>query len=233
MRIVPVFWMVLLTVLSACGSPDANTESAAPEATATPADPAERTPPADEKVILFFGNSLTAGYGLSPEEAFPSLVQAKIDSLGLPYRIVNAGLSGETTATGRNRLPWMLKQKVDILIIELGANDGLRGIDTEETRRNLQAMIDEARSTYPRIKIILTGMLVPPNMGPDYEQKFEVIFPELAANNQTALVPFLLNGVAGDPALNLPDGIHPTAIGHGIVANNVWETLLPLLDKRS
>ncbi|MEM9671389.1 MAG: arylesterase [Cyclobacteriaceae bacterium] len=185
----------------------------------------------NKPVILFFGNSLTAGYGLDPSEAFSSVIERKLDSLGLSYQVVNAGLSGETTASGNTRLDWVLeRQAVDVFVLELGANDGLRGISTEETRKNLNTMIDKVQEMYPKAQIILSGMMVPPNMGPDYATEFQKIFPEVAENQDVALIPFLLEDVAGEPELNLPDGIHPTAEGHLIVADNVWEILYPLLE---
>lgn len=183
----------------------------------------------EKKNIIFFGNSLTAGYGLEPTQAFPALIQRKIDSLGLPYQVVNAGLSGETTAGGKNRIDWILKQPVDIFVLELGGNDGLRGIPISETRANLQEIIDRVRAKNPEVKIVLAGMQVPPNMGRRYAQEFQQLFRDLAQKNNTALIPFLLEGVGGIPELNLPDGIHPTAQGHGIVAENVWSVLKTVL----
>jgi len=183
-----------------------------------------------KKTILFFGNSLTAGYGLDdPSQAFPALIQKKIDSLKLPYKVINAGLSGETTAGGRSRVAWLLKSNVDIFVLELGANDGLRGIPVRETRSNLQDIIDQVKAKYPRAKLVLAGMLVPPNMGSTYSTGFSKIFPELAEKNQLSLVPFLLRGVAGNAVLNQADGIHPTAKGAVLVANNVWPVLKSLL----
>lgn len=185
-----------------------------------------------EKVILFFGNSLTAGMGLDPNEAFPAIIQRRLDSLNLPYTTVNAGLSGETTAAGKNRINWVLNQKVSVFVLELGANDGLRGIPLEETRSNLQNIIDKVRSKNPETQIVLAGMQIPPNMGPDYTTEFKAIFPELAAKNNAALIPFLLEDVAGIPSLNQADGIHPTMEGQKIVAyKNVWPVLEPLLTK--
>ncbi|MEM7486820.1 MAG: arylesterase [Bacteroidota bacterium] len=178
-----------------------------------------------EKVILFFGDSLTAGYGLELEEAFPALIQNRLDSLGLDYTVINSGLSGETTSGGRNRLNWVLNQKVDVFVLELGANDGLRGIPISETRNNLQAMIDLVRKKNADTQIVLAGMQIPPNMGPEYTTEFRKIFPDLAEENQISLIPFLLEGVAGIPELNLEDGIHPTPEGHQIVRDNVWEVL--------
>ena len=181
------------------------------------------------KTILFFGNSLTAGYGLETEESFPALIQAKLDSLKLDYEVINAGLSGETTSGGKNRLEWVLNQKVDVFVLELGANDGLRGVPLSETRTNLQTIIDMVRLKNEDTEIILAGMMIPPNMGEDYTTEFRTIFPDLAAQNEIQLIPFLLEGVAGNPLLNLEDGIHPTAEGQKIVANNVWVILKNIL----
>lgn len=184
----------------------------------------------DNKTILFFGDSITAGYGLETEQAFPALVQEKIDSLNLPYNIVNAGLSGETSAGGLRRIDWVLQQPVDIVIIELGGNDGLRGIDPENTKENLQGIIDKIESKYPDTEIILTGMQAPPNMGDNYTSRFRQVFFDLADENDVTFLPFILEGVAGDPELNQRDGIHPTSEGHQILAENVWEVMEPLLE---
>jgi len=185
----------------------------------------EAQPQSSEKTILFFGNSLTAGMGLDVEEAFPALIQRKIDSASLTFNVINAGLSGETTASGKNRLAWLLKQKVDVFVLELGANDGLRGIPLEETKKNLQNIIDEVKAHNSEVIIVLAGMQIPPNMGLEYTKDFRNIFSDLAAENKLALIPFLLMDVAGNPDLNQADGIHPTAEGQIIVANNVWEIL--------
>lgn len=183
------------------------------------------------KSILFFGDSLTAGMGLDPENAFPALIQSTLDSLGFDYTVVNSGLSGETTSSGKNRLDWVLNQSAVIFILELGANDGLRGIPLSETRKNLQFIIDGVREKNPDTKIILAGMQIPPNMGPDYTKEFRSIFPELAEQNEIPLIPFLLEGVAGDPELNQADGIHPTEEGHKIVAQNTWAVLKDMVNK--
>jgi len=180
---------------------------------------------ADDKVILFYGNSLTAAYGLDTKEGFPNKIQLKLDSLGLDYKVINSGLSGETTSGGLNRLDWVLNQPVDIFVLELGANDGLRGIPITESMNNLQKMIDMVKDKDPDTKIILAGMQIPPNMGDDYASQFKAMYPALAQSNNTYLIPFLLEGVAGIPELNLEDGIHPTAEGQRIVTNNVWEIL--------
>jgi len=180
---------------------------------------------AKKKTILFFGNSLTAGYGVDPSEAYPALIQHKIDSLHLNYKVINAGVSGETSADGNSRIDWILKQPVDIFVLELGGNDGLRGIPLSVTEKNLQSIIDKVKAKYPGVKIILEGIQIPPNMGPAYTSKFKEIYPRLASANNIELLPFLLKGVGGDPKLNQRDGIHPTAEGHKIVAENVWEVL--------
>jgi len=183
-----------------------------------------------QKVILFFGNSLTAGMGLEVEDAFPALIQKRLDTLKGKYKVVNAGLSGETTASGKNRLSWVLKQNVDIFVLELGANDGLRGIPIAETKKNLQEMINTVRSHNPEVKIVLLGMQIPPNMGQEYTKEFKLIYPELAKKNTISLVPFLLKDVAGIPELNQADGIHPTVEGQKILAKNVWEILQLIID---
>ena len=179
--------------------------------------------------ILFFGNSLTAGYGLDPSEAFPALIQTRIDSLGLPYKVINGGLSGETTAGGKSRIDWLLEQPVAVFLLELGGNDGLRGIPVTESEKNLQAIIDKVKGKYPAAKIVLIGIQVPPNMGSKYAGEFRGMFPELAKKNTVSLVPFLLEGVGGVAQLNQPDGIHPTAEGHRILAENVWKVLKDIL----
>lgn len=185
----------------------------------------------DEKVILFLGDSLSAGFGLDVTQAFPSLVQGKIEQEKLPFKVVNAGLSGETTAGGLRRIDWLLKQKIDVLVIELGGNDGLRGIEPSETEKNLQGIINKMREKNPDVHIVLAGMQAPPNMGKTYTEKFRALFPALAKKNSIELIPFLLEGVAGNPHLNLPDGIHPTAEGHQIVAETIWKTLNPILTR--
>jgi len=188
-----------------------------------------QTAPSKDKTILFFGNSLTAGLGLKLEEAFPAVIQRRLDSLNLPYQVINAGLSGETTTSGKNRVGWVLNQKVDIFVLELGANDGLRGIPLSETRKNLQDIIDIVREKNPKAQIILAGMQIPPNMGEEYTTEFRNIFPELAEKNHIKLIPFLLENVAGIPELNQDDSIHPTVEGQKIVAENVWAVLKGML----
>ncbi|MBI3798016.1 MAG: arylesterase [Deltaproteobacteria bacterium] len=184
----------------------------------------------DAKTLLFFGDSLTAGYGLDPSQAFPALIQEKINALGWNFRVSNAGVSGETTAGGLRRIDWVLQRPVDVFVLELGANDGLRGLPLDGAKQNLQAIIDRTRNKYPSVKVVLVGMQVPTNLGRDYTSRFRAIFPELATANKAALIPFLLEGVASIPELNLPDGIHPTPAGQKIVAENVWKVLEPVLE---
>ena len=183
----------------------------------------------DMKYILFFGNSLTAGYGLEEEESFPSLIQVRINAKKLKYKVINAGLSGETTAEGKARVNWVLKQDVDIFVLELGANDMLRGLDVKATKKNLQSIIDQVRKKNKNIKIILAGMQAPPNMGKDYVDFFNNLYPDLAKENGAKLIPFLLEGVAQIPELNLADGKHPNAEGQKIVMENVWTVLKGVL----
>lgn len=184
---------------------------------------------AKKKTIVFYGNSLTAGYGLSPAEAFPAMIQNKIDSLGLPYQVVNAGVSGETSSGGKTRIDWILQQPVDIFVLELGANDGLRGIPLAETKKNLQEIIDKVKAKYPDAKLVSAGMQIPPSMGQTYTTEFKNIYTELAEKNSMTLIPFLLEGVGGEPELNQQDGIHPNKEGSRIVAENVWQKLEKLL----
>ncbi|MFB6257158.1 MAG: arylesterase [Flavobacteriales bacterium] len=180
----------------------------------------------DEAVALFFGNSLTAGKGVDPDEAFPALIQDRIDSLGWAVDVVNSGVSGETSSGGESRIDWVLQQQeIDLFVLELGANDGLRGIDPAETRKNLQTILDKVQKEYPKARIVLAGMKVPPNMGSSYSKKFRAIYPRLAEKNKIELIPFLLKGVAGKEDLNQSDGIHPTAEGHRIIAENVWKVI--------
>ena len=181
------------------------------------------------KTVLFFGDSLTAGYGLDPAQAFPALIQAKIAAHGWDFQVVNAGLSGETTAGGLRRIDWVLQRPIAVLVLALGANDGLRGLPLADTKRNLQAIIDRTRQKYPQVKIVLAGMQMPPNLGREYTTGFRTIFPDLAAANAATLMPFLLEGVGGIPSLNLPDGMHPNPDGHKIIAENVWQVLEPIL----
>lgn len=183
--------------------------------------------------IVFLGDSLTAGYGLSPEEAYPALITQKLKNASLPYEVVAAGLSGETSAGGLRRVNWILQKPASILVIALGSNDGLRGIDPADTRKNLQGIIDAARSKHPNIRIVLAGMQMPPNLGEAYTSAFQSIFPEIAESSGVALIPFLLEEVGGNPQLNIEDGIHPNAEGHKILAATVWQTLEPMLREKT
>jgi acyl-CoA thioesterase-1 len=216
--------IILLGMLAACGNNQQKEEGK------LNAKPAEAAPVANElkpKVenILFFGTSLTAGYGLDPAEAYPSLIQKKIDSLELPYKVINGGLSGETSAGGKSRIDWLLKQPISIFVLELGANDGLRGLSVTETSANLQAVIDKVKAKYPQVKMVMAGMQMPPNMGAKYTSDFKAVFSGLASKNNMVYVPFLLEGVGGVAKLNQEDGIHPTAEGQKILAENVWVKL--------
>ena len=186
---------------------------------------------AEPRTVLFYGDSLSAGYGLEDPAglSFPGLIQAKITEAGLPYRVVNAGLSGETTAGGLRRIDWILRQQVDVFILELGGNDGLRGLPVATSRGNLVAIIERVRAKNPSVKILLAGMQMPTSMGPDYTVAFAAMFPEIAEQQKVPLIPFLLEDVGGMPSMNLPDGIHPNPEGHRRVAETVWTYLKPLL----
>ena len=181
------------------------------------------------KTVVVLGDSLAAGFGVEPSQAFPALLQEKINAAGLNYTVINSGVSGDTSSDGLNRINWLLKRKIDVLILELGGNDGLRGIPADTTRTNLQSIIDRMKKKYPDAKIVVAGMQMPPNMGEAYTTAFRKLFSELAEKNHAALIPFLLEGVGGKPELNQPDHIHPTAEGHKIVAENVWKVLKPVL----
>jgi acyl-CoA thioesterase-1 len=216
---------ILMIIISACNN--SGTKEATTDNSESTKEVAEST--AATKTILFFGNSLTAGYGLEPSQSFPALIQHKIDSLKLPYKVVNAGVSGETSSGGNGRIDWILKQPIDVFVLELGANDGLRGVPVAETRKNLQAIIDKVKAKYPAVKLVLAGMQVPPNMGQKYAGDFRDLYPALAKENHMILIPFLLQGVGGEVKLNQQDGIHPTAEGTIIVANNIWKQLEKVL----
>jgi len=199
------------------------------------APPSERraaaSPPVldDRPVILCLGTSLTAGYGLDPEQAYPALLQRRIDAEGLRYRVVNAGVSGETSAGALQRIDWLLQRPVAVLVLETGANDGLRGLDVEALRANIEALLERAARQQPPPRVVLAGMRSLTNYGRDYGRRFRAVYPEAAARHGATLVPFLLEGVAGVPALNLPDGLHPNAAGQERVAEIVWAALRGLL----
>ena len=183
-------------------------------------------------VLLVFGDSIADGYGLERAQAFPALVQQRIAARGWPVKVVNAGLSGETSAAGRRRIGWLLRRPYDYVLLERGANDGLRGLPLAETRKNLQAIVDRVKEKNPAVRFVIAGMRIPPNLGARYADEFAAIFPRLAADNDAALIPFLLEGGGGVPELNLPDGIHPAAAGHELLADNVWRVLAPMLAAR-
>ncbi len=183
------------------------------------------------KAILIFGDSLTAGLGLDDPstQAYPALLQKKIDAAGLPYRVINGGLSGETTAAGLRRIDWMLRERVDVFVLALGGNDGLRGILPPVTRANLVGILEKVRAKYPEAKLVVAGMQMPPNLGPDYLAAYRAVFSDVAKATNATLIPFLLEGVGGVPELNQRDGIHPTAKGHEQVAETVWRVLRTIL----
>jgi acyl-CoA thioesterase I len=183
------------------------------------------------KTILFVGTSLTAGYGLDPQQSYPSLIQRRLDSLGFNYEAVNAGVSGETSSGAVHRMPWLLKQPFDVFVLETGANDGLRGLPVDSLRANIQSILDDVKRTHPQAKILLVGMEALPNMGSAYVRGFMTVYPQLAKKNQVAYLPFLLRGVGGIDTLNQRDMVHPNPRGAAIIAETVWEALLPLLTK--
>jgi acyl-CoA thioesterase-1 len=229
--------VVLAAILGACRGSARPAATAAATVTPTPSADAAPEPAAtssaaaagDRPVILFVGTSLTAGLGVDPDQAYPALVQKMTDAAGLRYRVVNAGVSGETSAGARRRIDWLLRQPVAVLVLETGANDGLRGQDPEATRANIQAVLDAARARRPPPRLALVAMEALPNYGPDYGRRFRALYPEIARKNGATLVPFLLAGVAGVPSLNQPDGIHPTPEGHRRIAETVWKALRPIL----
>ena len=180
-------------------------------------------------VVLFIGTSLTAGYGLPADEAFPALVQERIDAAGLDYRAVNAGVSGDTSAGGLRRIDWLLRQPVSVLVLELGANDMLRGLDVGALRANLRGILDRTRAVRPDVRFVVAGMRAPPNLGVGYGRRFRAVFSDLAREYDAVLIPFVLQGVAGVARLNQADGIHPTSEGHQLIAATVWESLGPVL----
>ncbi len=181
------------------------------------------------KTILFFGDSITAGFGIDSGQAFPALIQKKVEGEKWMFRVINGGVSGETSAGGLRRIDWVLQRKIDVLILELGGNDALRGVDLENTKSNLQGIIDRVRKKDPEARIIVAGMQAPPNLGLAYTAKFQKMYPDLVKKNKTDFIPFILQDVGGIRDLNLPDGIHPTVEGHKIVAGTVWKVLKPIL----
>lgn len=215
------------------GCADETDETSPPSAAATPPAALEDDPAAAEGVVderplvVFLGDSLTAGYGLDEEQSFPSLVEARLAATERPVKVVNAGISGDTTAGGLNRVDWLLRQQPDILVVCLGANDGLRGVELGSSEENLRQIVTKAQAE--GVQVLLVGMLIPPNYGPDYSEQFAAIYPKLAQELDVPLLPFLLEGVAANPDLNLADGIHPNAEGQEIVAETMLAALEPLL----
>jgi len=227
--------------LAGCGGSENGVE-ASREASSPEADPGSDsgTPPADTPAaegrsprIVFLGTSLTAGFGLAdPDDAYPAVVQDSIEAAGYAYAVDNAGVSGATSAGGLSQLPSLLNDSLAVLIVELGANDGLRGQDTDALRANLRGVVEQTRAAFPEATIVLGGMEAPPNLGPDYAADFRAVFASLADELDLALIPFLLADVAGERARNQDDGIHPNAEGHQVVAGHVWSVLEPLLASR-
>ena len=216
----------LAILVAACDRDPVPRQSDAATDSAVPAATHDGTP-----TIVFLGTSITAGLGLDPEQAYPAVIQRKLDSAGFRYQVINAGQSGESSAGALNRIDWILRQAPAVLLIETGANDGLRGQSPGAVRSNIQSIIDRTRARSPETEIILAGMQALPNMGSRYVREFVAIYPELAEQNGIQLVPFILEGVGGVDSLNQADGIHPTPKGQEIVAANVWKVLLPALSK--
>lgn len=216
----------IVSALFACGGGNNDRQ----EDERTTQDTTSQQPSVKEvRYIMFFGNSLTAGYGLDEDQSFPSLIQDRIDSLQLPYKVINGGLSGETSAGGLGRIEWVLRQQIDVFVLELGPNDALRGLDLKATEENLRGILDAVLKTYPEIPIVIAGMEAPPNMGPEYTTAFRQIYRSIASDYDAALIPFLLEGVGGVPSLNLPDRMHPNVEGQKIVMENVWRVLKTVL----
>lgn len=217
---------VSIAFFAACGQ---STEKEIPDESQSTVEQKEESAPVKKKNIIFFGNSLTAAYGLDPSDGFVSLIQQRLDSLELPYKAINAGLSGETTAGGRERIDWVLRTPVDIFVLELGGNDALRGVDPASSKENLAAIIEAVKEKNEAVKIILAGMQAPPNLGERYTSSFKNMYPELAEEYGAALIPFFLKDVGGVPELNQRDRIHPNEDGQLILLENVWEILKGLI----
>jgi len=223
----------ILLVCAACGQPDAARTGEPEERPSAPVAPASSTTAANANAprIVFLGDSLTAGYGLDKDESVPSLIQKRLQDAGYPYEVVNAGVSGDTSAGGLSRLDWSLTGDVKVLVVELGANDGLRGLPVKELKRNLSEIVTRAQEK--GIKVILTGMEAPPNFGAAYTSEFRDVYRQLSREHDVTFVPFYLEGVAGIASLNIADGIHPNAEGSRIVEKTIWSALEPLLAKRT
>lgn len=227
-KIIKFCYIILPLFLLSCG--DSAREKSADRQSAEEQSESIGQTEMKSKVLLCFGDSITAGYGLADSnDAYPALLQQKIDSLHLDYTVINSGVSGETTAGGRSRIEWVIKQHIDIFLLELGANDGLRGVALSETRANLQTIINVVKEKSPETTIILAGMELPPNMGAAYTTEFRQLYAEIAEKNKVEFIPFILKDVGGIAELNQSDGIHPNVKGHKILAHTVWETLEPLI----
>ena len=222
---------VVCAMWSACAAPAPSVPPAQSLPDAGPSAPATQPAAETRPEIVFLGDSLTAGLGLDTPFSFPSLIQQRLDERGLPFAVVNAGVSGDTSAGGLRRLEWSLQGNPRVLIIALGGNDGLRGLPPDELKKNLAAIIEAGQRA--GLQVILAGMEAPPNNGPDYTARFRRVYPELAKTYDIPLIPFLLDGVAGDPALNQADGIHPNPEGARRVADTVWSALEPVLKSAS
>lgn len=220
--------LLAVSLFFSCKNDAPTSQPTAPQAENSTAETAKT---GSKKTILFFGNSLTAAYGLKPTEGFPAIIQQKLDSLGLDFKVVDAGVSGNTTADGKSRIDWVLKQQIDVFVLELGGNDALRGLPVADAKTNLQAIIDAVKTKNPNVLLVIAGMQAPPNLGKIYATDFKKMYPDLARSNSALLIPFLLEGVGGEYDLNQKDGIHPTAKGHKMVAENVWEIIGPTLQK--
>jgi acyl-CoA thioesterase-1 len=220
-----------LVLLVGCRRGASPPPRAADSATGSGGDTLHPTP--DTQTVVFLGTSLTAGLGLDPDQAYPAVIQRKLDSLKLPWRAVNAGVSGETSAGALRRLDWLLRDRPSVLVVETGANDMLRGVNLDSTRANLDSIVARARAADPGVTIVLAGMEAAPNLGPRYAAQFRALYRALAARERLPLIPFLLLGVGGVDSLNQADGIHPTAAGDRIVADNVWRVLGPLVTGRA
>lgn len=220
----------MATLAAGCGAESGkDTPAHAADGPATPSAGAAPAVPDDRPLALLVGTSLTAGMGLDPDDAYPALLQRKADSAGLAVRVVNAGLSGETSAGALRRIDWLLGEAPRWVLVETGANDGLRGLNVDSTRANLRAIIRRVKALAPAATILLAQMESPPNLGDDYTSRFRAMFPTVAREEGAILLPFLLDGVAGVPAMNQADGIHPNEEGSRRVADNVWRALEPLL----
>ena len=235
-----LFLLAVVLFVAGCGQDRSNSSSSPPppdtataQTTSRASSPSAPDTTAEKGLrVLVLGNSIAAGLGVSSEAAFPARLQRKVDSLGWNVTVQNAGVSGETTAGGRSRIGWLLNEEVDVLVLELGGNDGLRGVDLTSTKQNLQAIIDTTLAAYPESRVLLAGMQIPPNLGPEYTKKFRALYPTVAEQyDRVTLIPFVLQDVATVDSLMQSDGIHPTAAGHRVVARNVWQQLRPLLER--